>query len=102
MHSLILTTHAVAYNLYTLCAVITPGISKFAQSVTIQVDIGAGAAKVYVGSPDSLAANDCGVAMVATQNFPPTAFTSDALKLEDFELMSDTDATQVNVTIICR
>jgi hypothetical protein len=102
MHSVILTTHATVYNLFTLVKSITPGISQYAQSVKLQVDVGAGAAKVYVGSPDSLATNDCGVSMVATQNTEPAAFTSDCLELADITLLTDTDGTQVNVTIICR
>ena len=102
MHSIVLTTHATAYNLYTLCSAITATLSKFAQSVQIQVDITGGAAKVYVGSPDSLATNDCGVVLVATQSFPPAAFTSDVLKLDDIELMSDTDGVQLNIVIITR
>lgn len=102
MHSITLTTHSQAYNLYTLCAAITPSLSKFAQSVQLQVDITAGSAKVYVGSPDSVAANDCGAVLVATQAATTIGYTSDMLKLEDIELMSDTDATLVNVIIICR
>ena len=99
MHSLILTTANTVYNLYTLVAAITPSINIFAKSVKIQLDIGAGAAKCYIGSPDSLATNDCGQALVATQIFDTSAFTSDACKLPDIALMADTNSTQVNVTI---
>jgi len=99
MHSLILTTANTVYNLYTLISAITPLMPVFAKSAKIQVDISAGAAKVYVGSPDSLATNDCGAALVATQVFDTSAFVSDACKLPDIALMADTNLTQVNVTI---
>ena len=102
MHSIVLTTQNTAYNLYTLVAAITPSIPAMCQSVQIQVDIGGGAARVYVGSPDSLATNDCGVVLTALSATQPIGYTSDMLNLKDISLMSDTNATQLNVVIITR
>ena len=102
MHSIVLTSNAATYNLYTLCVAISKNLPKMAQSVQLQVDIGAGAAKVFVGSPDSVSSTDCGAVLVATQAATTIGYTSDMVKLEDIQLTSDTNSVQVNVIITTR
>jgi len=100
MHSIVLTTLNTNYNLLTLVQAITPGLPTFCRSVSLNVDIGAGGAKVFIGSPDSLSATDCGWDGVATQIWNSTFYVSGGLNLGDIELRTDTSLTQVNCTIV--
>jgi hypothetical protein len=100
MHSVILTTAGTNYNLLTLVQAITPGLPTFCRSVQLQVDIGAGAAQVSIGSPDSLSSTDCGVTLVATQAWNSSFYVAGGINLGDIELVSNTNSTQVDCTIV--
>jgi hypothetical protein len=100
MHSVILTSANTNYNLLVLVQAITPNLPTFCRSVALNIDIAAGAAKVFIGSPDSLSATDCGWDGVATQVWDSSFYVSGGLNLGDIELRTDTGGTQVNCTIV--
>ena len=101
MDSITLTSNAVVYNLLTLLQAIDSAIPKHAQSVSLQVDIGAGGAKVYVGN-SNVASTHCGAALVATQSPTIIGYDSNLVILKDIYLTSDTNSIQVNVIVVTR
>lgn len=101
MDSVTLTSTGTSYNLLTLLQAIDSKIPKKCQSVQLQVDIGAGGAKVYVGN-SQVSATHCGAVLVATQAATPIGYDSNLVLLSDVWLTSDTNSVQVNVLVVTR
>lgn len=106
--TLTLTTASTAYQLRALILASTnppltpPSPSPLiAEFLSIQVDPGAGGAKVFIGNSDVSATNR-GYEIVAAQGINPLQFTSNLINLDQIYLMADTNATKVNVTFVTR
>ncbi len=104
-----LATASTAYQLSALLEALTAsstappqlGNAKQATWLQLQVDIAAGAARVYVGNANVSAVN-FGVALVATQAIPIAIGSSNLIRLDHIWLLADTDATKVGVSFITR
>lgn len=101
MDSVTLTSTGTVYNLLTLLQAIDSKIPKKCQSVQLQVDLGAGGAKVYVGN-SQVSATHCGAILVAGQAAIPIGYDSNLVLLSDIYLTSDTNAIQVNIVVVTR
>jgi|SRR5208282_6871560 len=100
LRSVVLTTSNTIYNILTLVQVITPGFPSFNRYIQIQLDLNAGAANVYIGNPDTLTTSDYGAILVASQAWSVTYTVAAGVELSDISVMSNTNSTQLNLTII--
>ena len=104
-----LTSSGTAYQLSALLAALAAtaaappllGNANQAQYLSLQVDIAAGAAKVYVGNK-LVSSTNFGVALVATQAFPIYSMSSNLIRLDHIWLTSDTNSVNVGVSFITR
>lgn len=108
MRSVTLTNANENYNLATLLAAVAPTLPGVVsgkircQMIQIQVDVDAGAARVFVGDPDSLSASDCGAELVATQALTIQSVDSNLIMLSDISVRTDTAGARINVTMVVR
>ena len=102
--SITLASQNVIYNLYTLLSAVDSSytLPKKAQAVSIQVKTAT--ANVYIGEPVACAATDCGAWLVANQVWqaPGSGGDSNLVRLDDIALLSDTNATQLNISWVTR
>ncbi len=89
-------------NLFDLLEAIDSEVPAHVQSISIQVDINEGAARVFIGNPDTLSATNNGATMVATQAWSTGSHESNLIYLKDIELRTDTSATLLHVSFIVR
>ncbi len=102
LRSVTITTANVNENLLTLLQAADSDIPPHCQMFQIQLDIGAGAARLYIGDTSSLTATDVGVELVAGQAFSIGSVESNLINLADIAVRSDTNSTRINVTIVVR
>lgn len=104
-----LTTNGTAYKLSALLEALaagadsppTLGNAKQVAWLQLQIDIAAGAAKVYVGN-SQVSTSNFGVVLVATQTLPIDIASSNLVRLDQIWLLSDTDAVKIGVSFITR
>ena len=89
-------------NLFTLLEALDPEVPAHVQSISIQVDIDEGAARVFIGNPDTLSATNNGAVLVATQAWSTGSHESNLIYLKDIELRADTSTTLLHISFIVR
>lgn len=112
--SVVLTSRNIPYQLASLPSVTPLGLLQSltgnqapsgraisAQYLSIQSDPGNGSAVLRIGN-SALASDFCGVVVYAGQSWPIYSMDANLIQLSDIWLMSDTDATQINIGFITR
>ena len=102
LRSVTLTTANVSGNLLTLLQALDSEVPTHVQSVSIQLDVGAGSARLYVGDPDNITTTHVGAELVATQAWSTGSHESNLIHLGDIQLMSDTNSIRCNISFITR
>ena len=98
-----LTTSGTTYNLYALLTAIDPKLPRHCQACQIQLDVGAGGARLYISNPDAAnPAVDNGAELVASQAYSIPSLSSNLIVLDDVVVESNSNNTRINVTIIGR
>jgi hypothetical protein len=102
LQSVVLAVANTPYVLYALLQAVDPRVLRHCQSCQIQVDVGAGGARVYVGNVGTITATNVGVELVASQAYSIPSLSSNILVLDDIAVMSNTNGVRLNITAITR
>lgn len=96
MKSVVLTNSATNYNLYTLMIGVDANAPVRCRTLQLQVDPGAGSAKVYILNANGTTSN-WGVELVASQAFRLDTSMVDSIPTNGFWLRSDTASITIGV-----
>lgn len=97
--SVTLTTHSVAYNLYTLLSAVDSSIPRYCHQIILQWDSGNGAANVYTGSPSLTATTPRGIALNSSVDTMSFQTEFNGFQTDGFYVLSDTDGSVLNVNL---
>ena len=76
------------------------GRNMVVQWLAIQLDVGAGGARLYIGNPNNLSGTNCGVELVATQVWSIWSMPTNLVNVDDIYVRSNTAGVRINVTFM--
>lgn len=99
LKTITLTTLNTNYSLLTLVQALDPGVTGRCCKLAIQLDPGAGGAKLFIGN-DDLSGTNYGVALFAGQAQIYENAALNVINASQIFLRSDTSGVKVNITIL--
>jgi hypothetical protein len=99
LKSITLTTLNTNYSLLTLLQALDPGVNGRCCKLNLQLDPGAGAAKLFIGN-DDLSGTMYGAALLAGQVKVWETAQINLINASQIFLRSDTSAVKVNVDLL--